>query len=437
MKKLKAAVVGCGNRGCVYADYVFDEPDELEIVAVVDINPFALNDAKKRYSIPEDRSFSSLDDFLAAKVECDFVINATMDEMHYETAVKILKAGYHMLMEKPVTGKKEELLEIQRLAKEKNLKVNVCHVLRYTPYFKAIKKILNEGKLGRIYTIQMDEHVWKYHFLDSYVRGKWKSEALCGSGFLLAKSCHDTDLLCWLNNDSKPKRVTSFGSRSQFIKENAPEGATEYCYNCPHNDTCFYSAQKTHLQQDGMPFQTWAHLSKKLNKPWQELTKEEKEEDLKTSEYGLCAYNSGGDITDRQSLIVEYENGAIGTFTMVGDSCFSARHLHIIGQKGEIQGEIGSNCFTISLFDRSGTTYRAHKEKIDVTKDVVASAAYGGHAGGDYAIMHELVRYFNGDESSVSITKIDDSINGHLLVYAAEKSRKLGRAVTLDEIMQD
>ena len=436
MKKLKAAVVGCGNRGCVYADYALVAPNELEIVAVVDVNELAVADAKKRYSIPEDRAFLTLDGFLAAKIDCDFVVNATMDEMHYETAIKIIAAGYDMLLEKPVTAKLEELLHIQRLAKEKNVKVNVCHVLRYTPYFKAIKTIINQGKLGRIYTIQMDEHVWKYHFLDSYVRGKWKSEALCGSGFLLAKSCHDTDLLCWLNNDAKPKRVTSIGSRSQFIKENAPEGATEYCYNCPHNETCFYSAQKTHLEYDGMPFQTWAHLSKKLNKPWQELTKEEKEEDLKTSEYGLCAYNSGGDITDRQSLIVEYENGAIATFTMVGDSCFSARHLHIIGEKGEIQGEICSNCFTVSLFDRTGTTYRAHKETVDVTKDVVVSDDYGGHAGGDYAIMYELVRYLNGDTSSCSITNIDDSINGHLVVYAAEESRKQGRAVTLEELIK-
>ena len=434
MKKLTTVIVGAGNRGCVYGDYSLTAPEELEVIGVVDTNPFAIEDAKKRYSLAENRCFSSLDEFLAQKIPCDFIINATMDEMHYETAVKILTAGYNMLLEKPVTAKKDELLHIQRLAKEKNLKVNVCHVLRYTPYFKAIKKIINEGKLGRIYTIQMDEHVWKYHFLDSYVRGKWKSEAECGSGFLLAKSCHDTDLLCWLNNSTKPKRVTSFGSRSQFIKENAPEGATEYCYNCPHNETCFYSAQKTHLEYDGMPFQTWAHLSKKLGKPWQELTREEKEEDLKSSEYGRCAYNSGGDIADRQSLIVEFENGAIATFTMVGDSCHSARHLHIIGEKGEIQGEICSNCFTVSIFDRSGTTYKAHRETIDVTKEVVVSDDYGGHAGGDYAIMHELVRYMQGDTSSVSITNIDDSINGHLVVYAAEESRKTGRAVDIKEV---
>ena len=426
MKKLETVIVGAGNRGCVYGDYMFDEPEELKVIGVVEINPFTLADAKKRYSIPDEMCFDSLDAFLEKKIPCDFVVNATMDQMHYETSVKILNAGYHMLLEKPITAKKEELLEIQKIAKEKNLKVSICHVLRYTPYFKKIKEVLNSGVIGRLLTIQMDEHVWIGHFIDSYVRGKWKSEAECGSGFLLAKSCHDTDLMCWLNNQSKPKRVSSIGSRSWFIKENAPEGATEFCYNCPHNPTCNYSAQRIHLENDGMPFQTWAHM----NKPWQEVTYEEKEEDLKHSDYGKCAFNSGGDITDRQSLIVEYENGAIATFTMVGGSCNSARHLHIVGSCGEIVGEIGSNRFTLKIFDRGD--FRAKWQEIDVSKEIVSSAMFGGHAGGDYAIMHDFVRYMNGEETSLSITSIDDSINGHLIVYAAEESRKTGKVVEIE-----
>ena len=276
-------------------------------------------------------------------------------------------------------------------------------------------------------TMELNEHVWIAHFLDSFVRGKWNSEARCGSGFLLQKSCHDMDLICWLNNATQPKKVVSVGTRAQFIKENAPDGATEFCYNCPHNDTCLYSAQKVHLELDSMPFQTWMDM----NKPLDEITKEEKAEFLKTSVYRRCAYNSGGDINDRQTVNVLFENGSIASFTMVGATNKPGRYIHICGTKGEIEGRLEDGKFALRIFDRSGDKFWYEEELVDVNKDVVVSVEYGGHGGGDYAIMYELVRYFSGDTSSVSITSLDDSVNGHLVVYAAEESVKKDKAVFL------
>jgi len=121
-----------------------DRPDEFGIAAVVDPNEFKLSEAKKRYGLSDGQLFQSFDDFLSAKLACDFVINATMDQYHYETAMQILTAGYDMLMEKPIVANKEQLLEIQACAQEKGCKVFVCHVLRYTPYYKNIKKLINE-----------------------------------------------------------------------------------------------------------------------------------------------------------------------------------------------------------------------------------------------------------------------------------------------------
>jgi predicted dehydrogenase len=111
-------------------------------------------------------------------------------------------------------------------------------VLRYTPFYRSIKTLLNNGEIGEIMTMEMNEHVCTSHYLTAYDRGKWNSETACGSGFLLAKCCHDMDLMCWLNNSSDPETVASLGSRSRFIKDKMPEGATEYCYQCPHEDTC-------------------------------------------------------------------------------------------------------------------------------------------------------------------------------------------------------
>ncbi len=425
MKKLSAVLVGAGNRGCVYSDYALEEPQELQIIAVVEPNGIRRNEAGDRYGIAQEYRFSHLDDFLSANISCDFVINATMDEQHYETAKKLMQAKYDMLLEKPIVPRRDELLDLQKTAHENNVKVNVCHVLRYTPFYKRVKQLINDDVIGRIMTMEMNEHVWIAHFIDSFVRGKWSSEEKCGSGFLLQKSCHDMDLACWLNNAAKPVRVASIGSRSQFILRNAPEGATEFCYNCPHNDTCLYSAQKIHLEFDSLPFQTWMDMGK----PIDEITKEEKAEYLTHSTYGKCAYNSGGDINDRQTVNIEFDNGSVVSFTMVGGTCKAGRYIHIIGTKGEIEGYLEDGKFTLRTFDRSPGNFTFHEQLIDVNAEIRSSANYVGHAGGDYAIMHEQVRYLNGDTSSVSITDIDDSINSHLVVYAAEESVKNGKTM--------
>ena len=428
IKKLRAVVVGYGNRGQVYADYSLDCPDQFEIIGAVDPNPFRLNEAKKRYGLSDASLFNSLDDFLSQKISCDLVINATMDQLHYETAMKILEAGYDMLMEKPIVNKASELLDIKRKAEEKGCKVFVCHVLRYTPFYRKIKTLLNQGVIGDIMTMEMNEHVCASHYLTAFDRGKWNSETACGSGFLLAKCCHDLDLMCWLNNFSEPERVASFGSRSQFIQAKRPKDAAEFCYDCPHVESCPYSAKRQYIYLGVMPFLVWD----KLNKPLDEITLEEKEAFLKEDNFGRCAYIAGGDLVDRQNAIVNFKDGSCATFNLVGGATKADRYLHIVGTMGEIEGKLEENRFVLRRYAED--CFDGAVELVDVTNEVVNNAKYGGHSGGDFAIMHDLVAYYNGDSESVSLTKLSDSVNGHLCIYAAEKSRKENKIVQILDI---
>ena len=91
IKKLKVALVGAGNRGCAYADYSLAVPSELEIVAVVEPNEIRRKEAAKRYGVSNEMQFDNLSEFLEVRPDCDFVINATMDEFHYTTAKAIIK----------------------------------------------------------------------------------------------------------------------------------------------------------------------------------------------------------------------------------------------------------------------------------------------------------------------------------------------------------
>ena len=431
MRKLKAALLGAGNRGQIYCDYALTCPEELEIVSVIDINPFKMNEAGDKYCVKDGMRFLSLDEFIKANVECDFVVNATMDEMHYETSMKLIEAGYNLILEKPITANLNELLDIERLAKKKEVKILVCHVLRYTPFYRTIKKIIDSGKIGKVINMQLNEHVWYGHFVNSYVRGKWRSEKACGSGLLLAKCCHDTDLICWLNNISEPKSISSFGSKSFFTESNAPEGATKYCYQCPQQENCMFNAYKFQIEKDFIPFYTWAGL----NKPLEEITLEEKVEFLTKDMYGQCVYKTDMDIVDRQCVSVEFQNGSTATLNMVGGTSKAGRHIHVICEYGEIVGYVEDGKFTLRVFDRNEVTYT--EEVIDCSKEYErgdGDNSVAGHYGGDYFLMKDAVRYFNGISESVSVTKIEDSLNGHYVCYAAEISRKEGKILSLNDV---
>jgi len=429
MKKVRVAVVGVGNRGGVYADFAIQEPAQMEVVALVDTNSFKLEQAKAKYQVEDKNCFMSLDDFIKAKIDCDFVINATMDQLHLVTSLALLKARYNLLLEKPIVESRSKLKKIIDTARKFDCKICVCHVLRYTAFYKTIKELIVSGQIGEINSLQFNEHVWMVHFVNSYVRGKWRNQKECGSPFLLAKSCHDMDLICWLNNTTYPVRVFSFGSRNMFTKAKAPEGSTEYCYNCPCKKDCLYNAEFMEAKIDFFPKYTW----KNIDKPYEQISMEEKLEYLKTDIMGECVYKTDMDICDRQTVSIEFANGSIASFNLVGGTTAIERNLHICGTKGEIIGSLGDNIIKLK------TTNPVDCKPIETIIDPIKDHSDGreevdSHFGGDYGIMSNVCAYFRGEQPSVSLTKIEDSINSHLVCYAAEKARKSSKIVKIKRL---
>ena len=437
MKKIKAAVLGYGDRSFQYTKYVFDRPEELEVIAVIDVNEFKLAEAKKRFNLPDSALYTDLDEFLKDDVVCDVVINGTMDQIHYVTTIKLLNKGYNILLEKPITSNPDELFEIERLAKEKGAMVVVCHLMRYTPFFRKVKEIIDSGEIGKIMNIEMYEHVWHGHFVNAYVRGKWRNEEECGSGFLLAKCCHDTDCMCWLNSITKPTEVASFGKRAFYCPENAPEGATEYCYDCPRRDECMFDASRFEAVMDCCPQYTWLGLDMDPRS----VSMDTKLDYLKTSDFGKCVFKNDMNIVDRQSVVVNFANGSTATLNMIGGATKAGRFLHIVCEYGEIQGYLEENKIIYRKFNKDAVNYKYHGDEFMYTDTVIEVTindgrevnASAGHSGGDYFIMKDLTSLLRGEAPSASTTVISDSINGHLICYAAEKSRKEGVIVDIQK----
>ena len=425
-KPVTAIIVGAGHRAFVYSKLAKTDPDKLKIVGVADPNPVRRQKAMEEFGFGEDMCFESADELAEKGKLADAIINGTMDEQHLVTSVPLLNAGYDMLLEKPFAVNEKEMRELVACAKKNNSKVMICHVLRYTPFYYGIKEIVNRGEIGDIINIQTTEHVSYHHLSTSYIRGKWANSKKCHTSMLLAKCCHDLDIMMWMMSETKPKKISSFGGKFQFKPENAPAGAGTICMkDCPLVDTCVYSTKRLYIDHpDRWAFYVWNALEGIKNP-----TIEDKINLMKSdSPYARCIYKCDNDVVDHQSVMVEFESGATGTHNMVGGSSEPRRDIHIIGTKGEIFGNFEDSKFTVLKINPSPD---AHNEECDVeehdlkvTGDMVG--AYGGHGGGDERLAADFVKLIRGEEHSLACTSIFDSVAGHLSVYLADQSRENG-----------
>lgn len=425
-KPITAIIVGAGHRSFVYSELAKTNPEMLKIVGVADPNPIRRKKAMDYFGFKEDMCFENAEELAKKGKLADTVINGTMDEQHLETAVPLLDAGYDMLLEKPFAPNEEEMRQIVNCAKKNNSKVMICHVLRYTPFYYAIKERIVNGEIGDIINIQTTEHVSYHHLSTSYIRGKWANSDKCHTSMLLAKCCHDLDIIMWMMSETKPKQISSFGGKFQFKPENAPKEAGTICMkDCPLVDTCVYSTKRLYIDHpDRWAFYVWDALEGKKN-----VTIEDKIALMKSdSPYARCIYKCDNNVVDHQSVMINFESGATGTHNMVGGSAEPRREIHIIGTKGEIFGNFEESKFTVLKIDPSPD---AHNEECDVeevdlrvTGDMVG--AYGGHGGGDERLAADFVKFIRGEKPSLACTSIFDSVAGHLSVYLADKSRENG-----------
>lgn len=415
-RPLKTVIVGGGHRSLIYSQLAELKPDKMEIVGVADPNEFRRKSIQKRFNIPEEHIFHDVEELAAAPKFADAAINGTMDHIHVETSIPLLKAGYDILLEKPFAVNEKEMRELVKCAKENGRKIMVCFVLRYAPFYRRIKEILLSGEIGKIINIQTSEHVSYHHMSTSHVRGKWRNEEECHSSMLLAKCCHDIDIMMWLMGKDDPVKVSSFGSLMQFRPENAPENSGTRCLvDCPLAETCLYSAKRLYIDHPNRwEFYVWDKLEDREN-----ASIEDKINLLKTSPYGVCAYKADNNVVDHQSLAVEFRSGATGTHNMVGGAAIPQRRIHIIGTKGEIYGMLESGRFTVSLIDP-----RPGCEHLDRVVD--ANTSDDSHGGGDLNLAEDFVDYARDNIMSVSCTSIEESVKGHLTVFKADESMKNG-----------
>lgn len=409
---IKAALIGAGQRGTyVYGEYALRYPHQMKIVAVAEANEERRKSFVNAHKIDNDYVFSDWQTLLAKEKLADVMIIATSDDLHFEPLKQSLEKGYHILLEKPMTNNEAELAKMKQLVENyPDRIICVSHVLRYAPFFEFIKKKIDKGSIGQVMTIAHNENIGYFHMAHSYVRGNWRNSNT-SSPIILAKSCHDMDILLYLVG-SHCKKIASFGSLSHFCKENMPKGAAKRCIDCFYQDTCPYSAPKIYKDVNSWP----GYVITNDHSPKGRM------EALKNSDYGRCVYQSDNNVCDHQTTIIEFENGVTATFHLSAFSHDTTRIISVMGTHGEIRGDLDRNLVEIFHFDSH------HQETIHI--DVPETQI--GHGGGDIPLIRDFIYSIENYEPSHHIkTSALLSIESHEMAYAAEKSRLTGQVIKM------
>jgi predicted dehydrogenase len=412
-KPLTITLVGAGLRGMKYSGFSLERPAEMKIVAVAEPDEVRRTRCQEKFNIADESCFESWDDLFAAPRQSEAIFICTRDRDHYEPTMKALEAGYHVLLEKPMSPSWQECTAMWKQAEKYNRTLTICHVLRYSPFFQQIKQLLDEGRIGRLMSIQHNENVGYWHQAHSYVRGYFNS-AESSSPMILAKSCHDLDIMAWLAG-SDCLSVASYGHLSHFRPESAPPGAPMRCLDgCPVSHECVYYAPNTYLIENG----GW-----KAEAASNDPSYEARYQAMLEGPFGKCVYHSDNDVVDHQVVSMEFENEITAVFTMSAFTEKTNRTLKLMGTEGEIRATMETNEIEIRRFGSE----RQHVIKL------TDSQGHVGHGGGDHRLVYDFVKSIQSKGQHNSATSAKASLQSHLMAFASERSRVEKRMVQLDE----
>ena len=445
-RPITLAIVGAGNRGRdTYGRWCLRRPDQAQVVAVAETDAGRRITLAAEHSIRPNATFDHWRGLLSAGRVADAIVIATPDRVHTAPTIAALDVGYDVILEKPIAPTAEEVLAVGTAADHSTGSVTVAHVLRYTPFFSTVKRLVDEGKIGQLVTIEHAERIGYWHFAHSFVRGNWGSEAL-SSPMILAKACHDLDLMRWLAGD-RCTAVASFGGLHHFRPEQAPPGALDRCTDgaqrCPAAVDCPFDAVRFYVDRlDGVT--DWP-----VSVITDDSSREGRLAAVATGPYGRCVYHGDNDVADHQVVALEFANGVRASLTVIGLTADNTRTITLTGTRGELRGRLDTGEIEIRRFlpasdptgegpwDRDDLGRAALRGDERVVLHATSESLVEGHGGGDDGLMTDAVARLRARRDAVpgaadeARTSLATSLDSHAMAFAAETSRRERRMVEL------
>lgn len=439
----RIVIIGAGGRGRdAYGRWAIDNPDQATIVAVADPSRErrkALADACGGAAEYDDWRSVVAD---LADLKADAVVVAVPDALHVDVAIAVADAGLPFLLEKPAAADMAELQRLARHARATSSALAIGHVLRFTPFWRSVKQIVDSGAIGRTLTIEVRENVGFWHFAHSYVRGNWRNSSTSGP-MVLTKTSHDLDLIRWLAGTA-PESVYSVGELTWFRPENAPDGAPEYCVQgCPVADSCAFYAPRYYVDAladvTGHP----VHLLGADSTPTGRMAA------LRDGDYGRCVYRSENDVADHQQTTMRFPDGLTATLTASAFTAENTRNVTITGSAGQLSGHMESGEIIVDLFSPEAVLPEGMPiaEHIVTTKKPMGHARHSmrvklpnpdlgdhaGHGGGDAGLMAAFVQAVRLGTVGTGELSFEAALDSHLMAFGAEESRRSGLPVDFAE----
>lgn len=383
MKKPRIGMVGFGTRGKTLLKTFVDLGREFTLVAVTDLNPEQAKERMIQHKLYHEdvRFFTDLDAMLE-QTELDGVIIATNCSVHAELAIKVLKKGIPLFLEKPVAINMKQLCELKKAYETYGGKVVVSFPLRRSPLVETALEIIDSGKIGTIEHAQVVNNV---NYGGVYYHNWFRNEAETG-GLFLQKATHDFDYAFSLIR-KKPVEICAMESKRIF-KGDRPDID---CSECEEYYSCYESPYVIkHICGD------WSHGTK-------------------------CCFSHATGNHDSASAIIRFEDGSHMTYSQ---NFFVRRGA---GKRGAVlMGYDG----TIS-FDWQSSEIRVnlhHTPREEIYK--VDTSRFSDHGGGDIALIRNFYGVMLGTEESKS--PLDAGILSALVCLCAAKSAKTNQYVRIE-----
>ncbi len=355
-RPLNVAILGFGGRAGFITDYAKQHPEQLRVTCVADPQPERLKWARDLLG-PECLTFENGEQFYAyydraPEKIVDGVCVTSQERTHADLAVPALERKIPLIVEKPLATSIRDAYRICDAYDRNPVPLTVPHSLRYLASYRKVKEIVNSGVLGRIMHIHAVEQIDHQHTVGYYRRGPGMYRT--NTAFLLAKCSHDIDIINWMMSGVRAKSVACFGGADYFKpRPDLPELCSDAC---PQSKTCpFYNVESW-----GTPYVV-------------------DKDTVAIGQGNLCAWNSGAEQVDHQTLIIQYEDGTTADFTL---KCFgdNRRPLQITGSLGTVYAT--PEDVELVLY------HPAHTEKFGRDQLPVQP---GPHGGGDYALLRDWI----------------------------------------------
>ncbi|MBA3707662.1 MAG: Gfo/Idh/MocA family oxidoreductase [Planctomycetes bacterium] len=422
-ERKRYVIAGTGGR----ALYMFvkpllkDFPQYCELVGLFDHNPMRMKATTDHIGVAVP-SYTDFDQMLA-EAKPDAVVVATRDSTHAEYIIRTLAAGKRVIAEKPVATDAKQLSEILRAAeryKSTGARCLVTHNMRYGVSITEMKRLIDEGAIGTIKSVNFHENLNRSHGADYFRR--WHRRKENSGGLLIHKASHHFDALNWLIG-STPVELAAQGGLMMYGASGPFR--SERCLGCPHASKCDFYVD------------FWKN---DLNRA---MYKDAEKADGYIRD--ACVFDPSINIEDQASVFYTYANGVQVTYSLTAFATYEGWHIQFEGTKGRLElkemqatpfatGESVAHGLTTVL----GQSLLHFDAKSGQVRTIPIAESEGTHGGADDGLLKDFFgRPFDAPLTN-RMAPLEQAVQAVLIGHAANVSIANGsKRVNVQSLLAD